>query len=128
MNYPYYYPQDQLSVLRQPYIQQPPADERIWVQGEAGANAYLVASNGFVRLWDAQAPVFYEKRADATGRPSMDIYEYTKRGSQKPQIDNFNNDTNNLLDEQIKALEKRICALEEKKNVKRKPNADDTEV
>ena len=32
------------------------------------AEAYLVAPNGFVRLWDANKPMFYEKRADALSK------------------------------------------------------------
>ena len=34
-------------------------DERIWVQGKNAAEAYLVAANGFVRLWDSNGQVFY---------------------------------------------------------------------
>lgn len=33
-------------------------DERIWVQGKNAAEAYLVAANGFVRLWDSNGQVF----------------------------------------------------------------------
>lgn len=61
------------------YQQQPAQDERIWVQNETSAEAYLVAPNGFVRLWDSSRPVFYEKRADSTGRPlPMDVFEYSR--------------------------------------------------
>ena len=72
-NNPYMY-QPQMPV-NQP---QRNTDERIWVQNETAATAYLIAPNGFVRLWDASRPVFYEKYADASGKPEMEIYEYHK--------------------------------------------------
>lgn len=71
--YPQYpqYPQpdylDQLNRLKQQQAppqqmqQQTNPDERIWVQGQGAAEAYLVAPNSFVRLWDSQAPVFTKK-------------------------------------------------------------------
>lgn len=145
MNYPYsnmtmqgypQYPQfgggynppapDQLSQLRMQNAfnqmnqqnQQPNSDERIWVQGEGAAQAYLVAPNGFVRLWDSTAPVFYEKRADQTGKPYMDVYEYSKKGAQMPNQQQNAPNADNDVAHQIKALEKRIDALEKKGVVK----------
>lgn len=78
-------------------------DERIWVQGEGAAMAYLVAPGGFARLWDSTQPVFYEKRCDASGRPlQMETYDYTRRiGNPAP-----------ASDDRLKALEDRIAALE----------------
>lgn len=74
----YYNPYgNQLQQYQQQY-QQPSQDERIFVQGEDAAKAYLVVANGFVRLWDSTRPVFYEKRADQTGRPYMESFEYKK--------------------------------------------------
>ena len=67
-------------------IQQPGGDDRIWVANEAAANAYMVTANGFVRLWDSGAPLFYEKQADATGRPlPMVVYEYKPRAAAPAQ-------------------------------------------
>lgn len=144
--YPYYQPQTpQMSANPQnyfsnPYFQQPQQntmqgtqqDERIWVQGEAGANAYLVAPNSFVRLWDSQASVFYEKKADASGRPTTDVYEYTLRSAQKVQNGPETASLSISLTEQIKGLEKRIDALENrevKKDAKKsKSTTDDSEV
>ena len=45
------------------------SDDRIWVQGEAGAKAYFVAANTTVVLWDTENPIIYVKTADATGKP-----------------------------------------------------------
>ena len=51
----------------------------IWVVGEGGADSYLVAPGQTVQLWDSTAPVFYLKTADAMGRPSKRIFDYTER-------------------------------------------------
>lgn len=108
--------------------QQATQDERIWVQNETSAEAYLVAPNSFVRLWDSQRPVFYEKRADASGRPfPMETFEYKRK---QPQSTVVEESTTVLLEEQIEALTKRIEALECKKGVKAnaKSNADDSRI
>lgn len=107
-NYPQY-PQygampDQLQQYRTQNIQQPQQDERIYVQGRGSAEAYLVAPGAFVRLWDTNENVFYEKRADMNGRPYMETYEYHKRDQIPEQHIDY--------EEKIKALEERIAALE----------------
>ncbi len=101
MSYPYYgyqQPQyyqppmaDQLSQLRQQqYIpqQMPQAQPQqaqaggqsmVWVSGEAEAMAYLVAPNSAVALWDSTAPVIYLKQADASGKPSLKVYDLVER-------------------------------------------------
>lgn len=85
----------------------PNSDERIWVQSEAQAEMYLVAPSSFVRLWNINEPIFYEKSCDAMGRPMpMVTYRYEK-------ITNTTNETNALLDK-LDALEVRINALENK--------------
>lgn len=101
-NYPYYYQPyqppmaDQLMQLRQnqyqPNMQQVPqqaAPSIVWVQNEMEAANYLVAPNSAVTLWDSNAPVVYLKQADASGKPSMKIYdlvERTQRPVQAPQV------------------------------------------
>lgn len=136
MNYQFYpnnYPGNnfqQSNNYYQPNVQQ---DERIWVQGEAGANAYLVAPNSFVRLWDSQSQVFYEKRADASGRPFTEVYEYQRRSSQTPTVSVLDDEVNNSIKNDIKALTERVEALEirskeGKNNAKTKSNANDSEV
>ena len=104
-NYPYYAYQpyqpyqppmaDQLMQLRQsqyqPNMQQVPQQQSpsiVWVQNEMEAVNYLVAPNSAVTLWDSNAPVVYLKQADASGKPSMKIYdlvERTQRPAQTPQ-------------------------------------------
>ena len=104
-NYPYYYQPyqayqppmaDQLAQLRQNQYQpnmqqvpQPPSPSIVWVQNEMEAVNYLVAPNSAVTLWDSNAPVVYLKQADASGKPSMKIYdlvERTQRPAQAPQV------------------------------------------
>ena len=99
-NYPYYGYQpyqpyqppmaDQLMQLRQnqyqPNMQQVPQQQSpsiVWVQNEMEAANYLVAPNSAVTLWDSNSPVVYLKQADASGKPSMKIYDLVER-SQRP--------------------------------------------
>ena len=81
---------DQLMQLRQnqyqPNMQQVPqqaAPSIVWVQNEMEAVNYLVAPNSAVTLWDSNAPVVYLKQADASGKPSMKIYDLVER-TQRP--------------------------------------------
>lgn len=99
-NYPYYYQPyqpyqppmaDQLMQLRQnqyqPNMQQVPQQQAapsiVWVQNEMEAANYLVAPNSAVTLWDSNTPVVYLKQADASGKPSMKIYDLVER-TQRP--------------------------------------------
>lgn len=110
MAYPYYngnpyYPQpnfypnnnatpdmlNQFKSYQQP-IQQVPQmqptqnanNDIIWVQGEAGAKAYLVAPNNTVTLWDSESQTIYLKTADMNGVPSMKILDFKER-TETPQ-------------------------------------------
>lgn len=89
---------DQLMQLRQnqyqPNMQQAPQQQPspsiVWVQNEMEAANYLVAPNSAVTLWDSNAPVVYLKQADASGKPSMKIYdlvERTQRPVQTPAVE-----------------------------------------
>lgn len=101
-NYPYYGYQpyqpyqppmaDHLMQLRQnqyqPNMQQVPQQQSpsiVWVQNEMEAANYLVAPNSAVTLWDSNAPVVYLKQADASGKPSMKIYDLVERNSRPAQ-------------------------------------------
>ena len=64
-----------------------PSDDRIWVQGEAGAKAYFVTANATVVLWDTESPTLYIKSADATGKPlDMDIIDLSRRAKNIPTM------------------------------------------
>jgi len=63
-----------------------------WVQGQAAAEAYLVAPGNSVILMDSNAPVIYFKSADQNGRYlPMKTYDLVERVAdipeQKPAID-----------------------------------------
>ncbi len=58
-----------------------PQNNPIWVQGEEGAKAYMVARNSTVVLWDVENPVIYLKSADESGMPSMRIFDLKERVS-----------------------------------------------
>lgn len=86
-------------------------DERIWVPSAAAAEAYPIAANGFVRLWHSTQPIFYEKSADAAGRPfPMIAYEYklmgtdTEQQSTPAEVPDY--------EPRFKSLEERLEALE----------------
>ena len=105
MGYPYYngyQPQfyqppmpDQLAQLRgaqyQPMPQQMPqaqpqqmqagGQSMVWVSGEQEAMGYLVAPNSAVALWDSNAPTIYLKQADASGKPSIKVFDLVERTS-----------------------------------------------
>lgn len=51
----------------------------VWVSGEQEAMAYLVAPNSAVALWDSSAPVIYLKKADASGKPTMQVFDLVER-------------------------------------------------
>lgn len=99
MNYPQYpqqYPQQYQQPIPTPQqqMQQQPQNvgSLIWVSGEAGAKAFLVAPNTTVQLWDSENPVIYLKSADASGMPSIKVIDYTIRNAQndvkKTPLDN----------------------------------------
>lgn len=109
---------DQLTQLRQQQYQamqpqqmaQQQSPSIVWVQSEMEAANYLVAPNSAVTLWDSNFPVVYLKQADASGKPSMKIYdlvERTQRPAQPPQPQRVEYATK----EELKALSARLDAL-----------------
>ena len=97
MAYPYfnpYYPQPmpdnlmqmrqmqqpQMQPMQQPVQQNPIAQGGVqWVSGEQEARGYLIAPNSAVALWDSSAPTVYLKQADASGKPTLKIYDLVER-------------------------------------------------
>lgn len=86
-----YYPQpmpDNLAQYRQrPMMQNqmmtaqnPVAQNGVqWVNGEMEARSWMIAPNSAVALWDSTAPTVYLKKADASGKPSLTIYDLVER-------------------------------------------------
>ena len=97
MAYPYtyqtpyqsYYPTNYQPVYQQGYqqqqaqqqqaVSQPTNTGRIWVNGKSEAEFYPVAPNTAVDLWDRNGTTLYQKRADATGRPSIVVCDIVER-------------------------------------------------
>lgn len=75
--FPVTYPQVQPMTYSQ--YQQTQTSGINWVQGVEGAKAYPVAPNANVMLMDSSANTFYIKSADATGRPTISLYDYEER-------------------------------------------------
>lgn len=87
-----YYPQpmpDTLMQMRQqqmPMMQTPQTPQNPiaqsgvqWVSGEQEARNWMIAPNAAVALWDSTAPTVYLKQADASGRPTLKIYDLVER-------------------------------------------------
>lgn len=83
--------------------------ERIYVQGEEAAKAYLVAPGNCVTLWDSEKPTIYIKAADGNGMPSMRILDYIERSASAPAkqtVDMNNYITRDEFENRISALVK----------------------
>lgn len=122
-------PIQQMQQTQMPYqTSQQPNNEMIWVQGEAGAKAYLVAPNNTVILWDSENSTIYVKSADVNGIPSMRTLDFTERNSQanqKPQERTYNFDDKFVTKEDFKTfqddfemLKDKVETLQNKKNKK----------
>lgn len=95
MAYPYYQPaapypnyytptiyqpqMPQVLQTQQPQIQQPQTSGIIWISGLMEAQAYPIAPNNAVALWEKSGKTIYLKQADATGKPSITIYDLVER-------------------------------------------------
>lgn len=102
MAYPYgyqnpYYPQpmpDNLMQMRQQQTPQIPQMQQVanpipqsgvqWVNGEMEARNWMVAPNAAIALWDSSAPTVYLKQADASGKPTLKIYDLVERAETAP--------------------------------------------
>lgn len=64
-----------------------PQTSIIWVSGEREAQMYPVAPNNAVTLWSQTEPVVYLKQADATGKPTLKVYDLVERSVAPPAPD-----------------------------------------
>ncbi len=55
-----------------------------WVSGEQEARSWMVAPNAAVALWDSTAPTVYLKQADASGKPTLKVYDLVERLASAP--------------------------------------------
>lgn len=82
-NQPYQQMYQQPVMQQQQPVQQPQqmqtSNSIIWVSGEKEAAMYPIAPNNAVTLWSQSEPVVYLKQADASGKPTMKIYDLVER-------------------------------------------------
>lgn len=80
---PYMAPQPQMAAQGPQVPQNAPQNQNsnlTWVQGEAAAKAYPVASGQSVLLMDSEESVMYIKSTDASGMPlPLRVFDYTER-------------------------------------------------
>ena len=133
---------DQLAQLRQQQYQPMQASPQpaplpqqgqpgiVWVPNETAAHEYLVAPNNAVALWDSNSPTIYLKQADASGKPSMKIYDLVERNAAKspvpvPQAPEVEYATK----EELNALAARLDAMASKETPKpaKKPAKEEAE-
>lgn len=87
--------QDRLAQLQSQYQQTIPQNSPqpmqngsqgiLWVQGEAGAKAYMMAPNTTILLMDSEGQRFYLKSTDMSGVPTLRTFKYTEVTSQPMQ-------------------------------------------
>lgn len=133
---PNYYPQampDNLMQMRQQQMMQPMQQPQMqqnpvaqggvqWVGGEQEARGYLIAPNSAVALWDSTAPTVYLKQADASGKPTLKIYDLVER-TEAPQTTPQSRPVEFVTREEFDRLAALVGEMKGKK--KRKVEEDD---
>lgn len=126
---PYYAPPmpDNLAQLRQQQMppmmtpqlpQNPVAQSGVqWVSGEQEARNWMIAPNAAVALWDSSAPTVYLKKADASGKPSLTIYDLVER-AETPRTAPTANPVKFVTREEFDALAAVVDGMKGKKKVK----------
>ena len=121
---PYYPPpmQDNLMQMRQQFQPPAPAPQNPvaqggvqWVNGEQEARNWMIAPNAAVALWDSTAPTVYLKQADASGKPSLKIYDLVERTS-NPATQTAASESNSMaaLKSEVEQLKSELGELKEK--------------
>ena len=110
-------PQMQQYQMPQPQPQPQPQQQSsagiIWVQGEEGAKAYMVAPGNSVLLMDSENSAFYIKSTDQSGMPMpLRIFDYQERTSGKQPAQAIQNQEDSYVTrKEFDALAARIDAL-----------------
>ena len=102
----------------------------IWVQGEEGAKAYMVAAGNSVLLMDSENSTFYIKSTDASGMPQpLRVFDYSERtASQKQPTHTAQKPKEEYVTRQeFNALTARFDALTADKPLTRKKKEADNE-
>jgi len=118
---------DNLSQLRQQQMppmmapqppQNPVAQSGVqWVSGEQEARNWMIAPNAAVALWDSSAPTVYLKKADASGKPSLTIYDLVER-AETPRTASTADPVKFVTREEFDALAAVVDGMKGKKKTK----------
>lgn len=106
-------PQMQQYQMPQPQPQQQSSAGIIWVQGEEGAKAYMVAPGNSVLLMDSENSAFYIKSTDQSGMPlPLRVFDYNERtGDRQSTQAILSQDDTYVTRKEFDALAARIDAL-----------------
>ena len=110
-------PQMQQYQMPQPQPQPQPQQQSsagiIWVQGEEGAKAYMVAPGNSVLLMDSENSAFYIKSTDQSGMPlPLRVFDYNERtGDRQSTQAILSQDDTYVTRKEFDALAARIDAL-----------------
>ena len=95
----------------------------IWVSGRREADVYPVAPNNAVSLWDSTAPCIYLKKADASGKPTMTIYDLVERtqAAPAPQVGNV---TDYATKTELESLQAALTEIRKEVDALKREEAD----
>ena len=101
-------------------IPQPQQNGINWVQGLAGAKAFMVAPGQTAFLMDSEGQTFYMKSADQSGMPTLRVFDFQERTQQAPMAPQSNGAYEDLV--------KRVTALEAALMPKKEASANEPTV
>lgn len=114
--------QPQYPQIQQP-VQQVTQTGMLWVGNEQEAVSYPVAPNNAVALWDSSRPCVYLKQTDASGKPTLKIYDLQERTQNAPVSAGRNDSSTDIvyaLKSDTDAISREIEAIKsEVKNFKK---------
>lgn len=95
--YPSGYSPQTVQPTSQTVPQSIPQTSMIWVSGEREAQMYPVAPNNAVTLWSQTESVVYVKQADATGKPTIKVYDLVERNGESFLPDRANGKSDDIV-------------------------------
>ena len=110
----------QQAQMPQAYQTPQPQQGINWVQGLAGAKAFMVAPGQTAFLMDSEGQTFYMKSADQSGMPTLRVFDFQERTQQAPMAPQNNGAYDDLA--------KRVAALEAALMPKKEASANEPTV
>ena len=111
--------QQQMPPMMAPQLPQNPVAQSgvQWVSGEQEARNWMIAPNAAVALLDSSAPTVYLKKADASGKPSLTIYDLVER-AETPRTAPTADPVKFVTREEFDALAAVVDGIKGKKKIK----------